>query len=541
MAPSTATTDLELSPEDLEPLRLSGSPNANVRSATSDAAVFTTSTYIAQVLTFAAGLLQKGFLGPLGAGYWALIQSFWTYLTIASLGTMAGTGRQIPAHRGRGDYATAAAVANTGTTFSIFAIGVGGVVLAAVALIAGGGWPDEIRYGLVLLGISGPLRVFSDAHKTIFQATKRFDAVSLTTVVEAAVVLTLQTVCVILFGFWGMFAGIPLAIAAMYLLWNRLGLTTWRRPAFAWRFDRARIGELMSYGFPIMLQGQIWLLFMSIDNLIVAGFISVEDLGYYALAVSVTGYVLHLPRSIGAALFPRMMERFAETNDIVSIRHYAVDTQRLLAYMLVPIFLGATFFLLPVLIRHGLPEFEPAIPVVHIMVAASFLVALLSMPNKMLTTAGYRWGVTAVALVCLVINAAANYIAVAVLDWGLEGAAGATAFSYLVAFVTMTVYALSKAFEPREVAAHVAGLLFVFTYVIAAVWGVELLIGSGAGPIVEDSLVAIAKVVLFLLAMAPWLVLAERRYGGPSRLLALARQAAGKARALRRTAQPPPQ
>ena len=60
----------------------------------------------------------------------------------------------------------------------------------------------------------------------------------------------------------------------------------------------------MSFGFPIMLQGQIWLLFMSIDNLIVAGFISVKDLGYYALAVSVTGYVLHMPRSIGAALFP---------------------------------------------------------------------------------------------------------------------------------------------------------------------------------------------------------------------------------------------
>ncbi len=167
--------------------------------------------------------------------------------------------------------------------------------------------------------------------------------------------LTLQTAAVVLFGFYGMFVGIVLSIVGMYVLWRRLGLTTWRRPAFAWRIDRSRVRELMSFGFPIAIQGQIWLLFMSVDNLIVAGFLSVKDLGYYALGVSVTGYVLHLPRSIGAALFPRMTEKFGETSDIKSIRHYAVDTQRVLAYMLVPLFLGAAFFLVPVLIRHALP------------------------------------------------------------------------------------------------------------------------------------------------------------------------------------------
>ena len=114
--------------------------------------------------------------------------------------------------------------------------------------------------------------------------------------------------------------------------------------------------------------------------------------------------------------------------------------------MLVPLFLGGAYFLLPVLIRQALPEFEPAIPVVHIMVAGSFLLAMLSMPTKMLTTAGYRWGVTLLGLLCLGINAGVNYLAVAVLDWGLEGAAVATVFSYVVAFLLMTGYALSKAF-----------------------------------------------------------------------------------------------
>ncbi len=527
MATRLVETDAEGSVE-VDDLRLSGLPNEKVRSATSDAALFTTATYVAQVLTFVAGLLQKGILGPVGAGYWALMQSFWTYLTIASLGAMAGSSRQIPAHRGRQDYATAAAVANTGSTFSILTVGVGGVLVAVVALLAGSGWPDEIRYGLVILGLTGPLRIFSDTQRNIFQSVKRFDAASISQIVEAAVTLTLGTVAVLLFGFYGMFVALLLAMAGLYVTWNRMGLTGWRRPAFAWRFDRHRVRELISFGFPIMLQAQIWLLFMSIDNLIVAGFISVKELGYYALAVSVTGYVLHLPRSVGSALFPRMTETFSNTGDIRSIRHYAVDTQRILGYMLVPLFLGGAYFLVPVLIRHTLPEFSPAIPVIHIMVAGSFLVAMLNMPSKMLVTAGYRWGVTAMGLLCLAINAGANYLAVAVLEWGLEGAAAATVFSYLMAFLIMTGYALSKAFSAREVVAHMSELLLVVFYVVAAAWGIEELVGSGAGPLVSDGLIGIGKLAAFVVVISPWLLLAERRYQGPSQMAGMALKAARK-------------
>ncbi|HYI38506.1 MAG TPA: oligosaccharide flippase family protein [Thermoleophilaceae bacterium] len=518
MATSVLGTEAGPPTGERDDLRLSGAPDRKIRSAGTDAALFTGATYLAQILMFAAGLLQKGLLGPVGAGYWALMQAFWVYLTIGSLGTMAGTGRQIPVRRGRGDLEGAAAVANTGSTFSVVAVGIVGTLVAAVALVAGGGWPDEIRYGLVLLGVLAPLRIFADAQRSIMQAVKRFDVASVTAVVEAAVTLTLGTLCVVFFGFYGMFAGVLLTVVGMYISWARLGMATWRRPAFAWRFDRRLLGELMSFGFPIMLQGQIWLLFMSIDNLIVAGFISVKELGYYALAVSVTGYVLHLPRSVGAALFPRMTETFGETGDVRSIRHFAVDTQRLLAYLLVPLFLGGAYFLVPVLIRHALPEFEPAIPVVHIMVAGSFLMALMNMPTKMLTTAGYRWGVTALGLLCLAINAGANFLAVAVFDWGLEGAAGATVLSYLLAFLIMTSYALSKAFTRREVFLHICELLGVIAYVIGAAWGVELVIGSGAGPLVSDALVGIAKVALFVLAIAPLLLLSERRYQGLTRI-----------------------
>ena len=491
---------------------IAGRADSGLRSAAGDAVMFTGATYVAQIMVFLSGLLQKGLLGPVGAGYWALMQSFWTYMTIAPLGTMNAMVRQVPIYRGKGDFDTAEAMADTGSSFSVLAVAVVGALASAVALVFGASWPPELQWGLVLLGALGPVRMFADCHKTLLAATKRFDASSMGTVLEAVILLVAQTLCVLLFGFYGMFLGIALSIIGLYTLWWRLGLVTWRLPSFRWHIDRSRIPELISFGFPLMLQAQLWLLFLSIDNLIVAGFISIRDLGYYALAVSVTNYVLHLPRSISATLFPRMTEEFTKTGEIGSIRHYATDTQRLLAYALVPVFLGGAFFMVPVLIRHALPEFAPAIPIVRIMVGASFLIALINMPQKVLTTAGYRWSQSILAVICLVVNATANYLAVAVFDWGLEGAAWATAFSYGVAMVAMTTYALSQVGGVRKAITHTLELLVVAVYVIGSARLVEWLVGSGAEGLVGDVLLSAAKYVLFLVLMTPWLVAAERRY-----------------------------
>jgi O-antigen/teichoic acid export membrane protein len=505
-------------------LGLAARPDTTTRSAASDAAVYTVASYAAQALIFVAGLVQKGLLGPVGTGFWSLIQTFWVFLTIAPLGTMHGSTRQIPLRRGRRDYAAAGAAAATGSSFSILAIAVAGVLLAAVALAFGGGWAPELRFGLVILGLIAPLRLLCDCHEVIFVATKRMDVASVSAVLEALIMVTFGTLLVWLVGFYGLFLATVATCLGRLVFWWRRGLTGFRRPAFPWRIERPLVRELLAFGAPIMIQGQIWLLFLTVDNLIVAAFLGVRDLGYYALAVSVTSYVLLLPRSIGAALFPRMTERFATAGDVGSIHHYATDVQRLLAYLLLPVFVAAAFFGVPVLIREALPAFEPAIAAVRIMVAGSFVVALMNMPTKVLITAGHRWPLVALMLVCLGINAAANGVAVGPLDAGIRGAAIATSASYLVTFVALTAYALGKALRPGEVVRHIAELLLVFAYVIGALWGIDALIGG------DDVATAVAKLLVFVAVLTPWILRAEARYHGLSALWSLARRRLAGAR-----------
>ena len=71
---------------------------------------------------------------------------------------------------------------------------------------------------------------------------------------------------------------------------------------------------------------------------------------------------------------------------------------------------------------------------------------------------------------CLAVNAAANYVAVAVLDQGIEGAAVATVFSYFVVFVATSGYALNMMIGRRAMIAHVSELVFVAAYVAAVLW-----------------------------------------------------------------------
>lgn len=508
---------------------LSGRRETDATSAGDDAAVFTTATYVAQAIQFVAGLIQKGVLGPVGAGYWALMQSIWQYFPVVTLGSSAGGARQIPIRRGRGDFGGAALVADTGATFAILAMGAGGLIVAMVAAAFGGSWAPELRWGLVILGLTAPVRMLTNAHEMVITATRRFRAVAAADVLRAAVALTVQTAAVIAFGFWGMFVGAIAAALAVLVLWARMGLTGRRRPAFRWRYDRSALRELIAYGAPLLVWGQLWLLFIGIDSILVAAILDVESLGFYALAVSLTSYLLHMPRSIGSVLAPRMAETFGQTDDIASLREYAVGAQRLLSHLLVPAFLAAAFFAGPVLIRHALPDFTPAIPIVRIMAAGSFFIALTNMPVKTMITAGRRAPLIGLIIPCLAVNVGGNYLAMAVLDAGIEGAAVATSISYLLVFALTGSYGLSQMIGRSATTWHLIELVAAAAYTIAVVWGIELVVG-GSEAFFGDVALAALKLALAMVALAPWFIRSQQLDRGPERIAGLLRRGVAASR-----------
>jgi len=502
----------------LHTVGVAGRPTEEVRSAASDATVYTTAVYVAQALLFVGGLVQKGLLGPAATGYWALMQSFWGFFSIAGLGAFEGTTRQIPLYRGRDDFETAEAVADTGNSFALAAMTVTGLLVAGVAVVFGSNWPTEVHYGLMLLGITAPLQFLSDSHDTLLGATKRFRAVSRAVVLKATVALTLQTLCVYLFGFYGMFLGLTAACVAALSLYARMGYTGFRRPAFRWRIDRRRLRELIAYGFPNMLVSQMWVLFLATGTLIVAALLDARELGFFALGASVSSYLMYLPKGIGGILMPRMTEQFGKDSDLAGLRRFLVDVQHILAFMLVPAIIGAVYYGFPLLVRYALPEFVPGIPVIQTMAVVSFFVALSTMPLKLLITVGRRVALIVMVGIGLALNGVATYVAIAVLDWGIEGAAYATGLSYLVVFVLTTAYSLLHMGSVPRMLWHLGELFGVFAYMTGSLLAIDALLGSATGSFGHDIVLVAAQLALFVVALTPWFMLTERRHGGVTQL-----------------------
>lgn len=499
------------------PLGLAGLPDTRTTSLASDAALYTAATYAAQILIFLGGIVQKGILGPENTGFWTLMGTAWSVLAIVSLGVVQGAIRQIPHYRGRGELDQAAATADTAFTFSQLAMGLGGLALAAFALAFGGDWAPELRWGLMLVGLIAPLRNLVDCYEILFQATKRFTPLAVGLITKGLVVVVIQTLLVIAFGYYGMFAGLVALSLATLAVYRRMGLSGSRTPAFHRRLERRRVGELSKFGIPIYVYSQAWVLFLAIDSLIVANFVGVDELGYYGLALSVTSYIILLPRTVVQTVFPRMQERYSASGEAGAIRHYARDTQLVLAFMLVPPFVAAAYFFVPVLIRQALPAFDPAITVVHIIVAGSFLIALVELPVELIITIGKRWNLSALMVGALAFNAAANYVAVAVLDGGIEGAAYATVLSYLALLFSVTAYGFGATSGRASALRQLVAIGAVVVYSLGAMWGLGALLPSG-GSAPHDVAWAIGGWLAFCALLVPWGILVQRRYGAVSML-----------------------
>ena len=71
-------------------------------------------------------------------------------------------------------------------------------------------------------------------------------------------------------------------------------------------------------------------------------------------------------------------------------------------------------------------------------------------------------------------------------------------------------------------------LLLVYAYVLGAVWGIELLIGSGAGPFAGGRAGGLGQVGALRHRHDAVAGLAERRYEAPSKLLGMIRGGMGQ-------------
>lgn len=336
-----------------------------------DVGFYSFMSVLTQIVTLAAGILTRRFLGPVQAGIWALLQIILVYSAYSPLGVTEAISREIPFYRGKGDHAKAEEMKDLIYSFSTltsFLIAVGCVVYA---MLMRRSLRPELFYGLLLVSALVMLQRTSNLYIAFLRGYKLF-TIAATQMIFSAIV---NAMLVVIFSMKYKVYGFMAAMALSFLF-NILYIRAHHRFSFRWRLDFSKIWELMKYGFPLVVVAMLGTIFLTIDKLMIAKFLGVKELGLYSVALLAYTYLHSLPNSIGIVLIPNFHQKFGETENADGLKNYLEKSTQVFEVVM-PILIASGWFMIPYFARLVLPDFEGSIPPMKYLITSVFWVAMI--------------------------------------------------------------------------------------------------------------------------------------------------------------------
>jgi O-antigen/teichoic acid export membrane protein len=227
------------------------------------------------------------------------------------------------------------------------------------------------------------------------------------------------------------------ALYALLLVWF---VRDWLRGH--WRPDLKVASKMLRYGLPIAGASMPQLLGQRVDQLVVVSFLSVRELGFYAVAVAWASAVLLAASAISSVAFPRLSAATDEAVRVILVRKIIAKTAgvaigaavvlALLGYRMIPIVFGESF--------------APAIPIALLLLFATPLRAI----NDSMTAALKGCGATAAVMASEVVGVCVAILLLAILvpRMGLFGAGLSAVAGALTSCTTSALMLVRHAHDP---------------------------------------------------------------------------------------------
>ncbi len=481
------------------------------RSILRDASQYTGATYLTQVGSFITGLVTKGLLGPANVGIWSLLNILLGYFALVQVGTLDAMAKEVPYLRQRGDGRAAQRLGNAMTGFVLLGSTVVALAVIAVTVWRARGFRGPFLAGVLLLGLSFPLWMAVNMQMVSFRAAKRFDVLSRQLLLQLAITAVVGIPLIWRWSIYGQYAAFLVSFVLFFFYFRRAAA---REPLarFTPVLDREATQRLLSIGLPLQLSALVFTLQTTLDSLLAARALGVTMLGYYSLAVTVKTYVYQTPNAFSVVMFPRFQERFAASSDDPrALRDYVEKPIIAFAFLILPLLVGASWQIVPFLVRHFLHAFVPAISAIKLLLIGTFFASLWHMPSQFLIAINKLWqGVLLSAG-----NAALVFVAVSAalaLHPSVEGVAVGTSVAYAVASLVTIGYAVKHFRSASEVARLLLGTVLAAGFVFGL-----LLLADQLIPTVDvfgtDLIHLLLRSVLLLVFVSPLFWWADRRLG----------------------------
>jgi len=212
------------------------------------------------------------------------------------------------------------------------------------------------------------------------------------------------------------------------------------------QWDKASLKEQFSYARNAYIYNAAHMLNFRLDMFLVAYFLEAEDVGWYALATSITEALLYLPKALSNVV---LTETATELQNGIKSNHHLV-------YKGIILIIGAAIMVTAILAPLLLPlvfssSFIPAIAPLLLLLPGTLAMALGIIAAYHLFGMGKAFQPSLAALVATIITVILDLLLIPLL--GIQGAALASTLAY-VAFLTMCLY-----FVLAESEANVKSLL----------------------------------------------------------------------------------
>lgn len=387
---------------------------------------------VVELLLGARGMLLAALLGPAAFGVWSLIRLCQQYLIVVGLGTSRGLEVEASIHRRGADgllNPTAERFAAAAAGFQLLGYGAFSVLAAVgAALSVDPAW----RAVLAGLALSTLLERLYFQGGTFLRAQATIPEFAVVELAHAGLQVALTVALAWLWGLPGALAGLALAyVGGLAMMHGRVPL----RIGWSWPMIRAMI----RIGLPVTLAGTMQTLVASLDRLVVAAFVSVEALGQYAFAVSVTSIGAAAGLVVRTAVFPDVYHAARQGDPHAWMAHM----ERLLLALawILSLVLAAVALAIGPVIHRLVPDYALAVGPARIFIFSGVAQGLIMVAMLGSVAADRQRVAPLLTAISLVASVGLTWL-VLQLGLGLEGLAA-------VSLVTRLGYALAVTFLGR--------------------------------------------------------------------------------------------
>ncbi len=463
-----------------------------------DTAKYSIAQYASQGIGFVTAIFLRRFLTPYYMGIWSLLTVVQNYLGYLTLGVNSAAIYRIPFYRGKNDKASEEETRDTAFSFLFLASLFSCLCLVVAVLFLRNKYPPEVIIGLLALAIYIILQRAYSFYVVVLRAYSDFSVLAKSLLFDAVCNLILTVLIIRQFKIYGLYATVSI-LAVL----NTLFVHTLAKRRINFKFNLKRLGGLILYGFPILLNGVLVVILRTIDRIMIGKMLGVTFVGYYSIATMPKSYVHGLSNNFYIVTIPHMQESYGKKENAADIKKFVAIPIEAISYFITPV-LGLIYLVSPILVKQLLPNYLPGLFALQILLLDTFFSTCSAQASQFLITLNKQTRLVLISVIAILVNIALNYAFIKN-GLGINGVALGGSIASLFIFLATIIYAMGHFFKGKDIIIYIIKIIFPLIYILAIIYGCLFI---RAGNLYVE---LVLRLTLFCAASLPLFIYADKK------------------------------